>query len=74
MQYSSCRSACSKDRQLNSEKDDYNHRDVENRQGVYGDDEGWGLITNCRYKLIHLFRGWFSYRKTIICVPGSSNA
>lgn len=52
-------------RQLYSEKDiSCNERDLENQQGVYGDDDkDKGLDTNCRYKLLHLFRGWFSYRK-----------
>ncbi|KAL3497353.1 hypothetical protein ACH5RR_040085 [Cinchona calisaya] len=64
VQYSSSGSACSKDRRLNSEKDvDYNHRDIENQQGVDDADEGRGLITTCRYKLVHLFRGWFSYSR-----------
>ncbi|CDP13529.1 unnamed protein product [Coffea canephora] len=54
-----------KDRQLYSEQDiSCNERDLEDQEGVYGDDDkDSGLFTNCRYKLLHLFKGWFSYRK-----------
>ncbi|CAI9096639.1 OLC1v1032831C1 [Oldenlandia corymbosa var. corymbosa] len=44
----------------------YTQRDIESQQDVYqvdSEDSMQHSATNCRYNLVDLFRGWFSYRK-----------
>ncbi|KAK3040933.1 hypothetical protein RJ639_028807, partial [Escallonia herrerae] len=43
--------------------DDDNYDDQENLTYEQDDDEGSDIITHCEYKLAHLLRGWFSYRR-----------
>ncbi|KAK2991909.1 hypothetical protein RJ640_014105 [Escallonia rubra] len=43
--------------------DDDNYDDQENLTYEQDDDGDSDIITHCEYKLAHLLRGWFSYRR-----------